>query len=539
MKKIFLMLILVCLACCFFALGISAASTNEFGTVETSNTIDLTNMSTDTKTRVVLFDGVEYHTYPSQYIVTNAGDLTMKFDYINAAFNKQYVVSSVIRIEIPNTVKVLTGGWFNYGKNDNIKEVYFPKDSTVYKFNWGCFENNKSLEKVNIPASVTEYNGTNHFCNCASLKYVTFDEGYSCSYLPNNFFQKCKSLETLVLPNSLVSIGGGLVSECGNIKSIVFGSSLQTMAGPVSDCSTGPSVWYLPSSFYASYVESEPASNMIHWDGNNNKGGTTSGNHNNPKNITFVFTGTKEEAEALQARCRAADASVGENCIGLKRIWDAVLCTEAEFEELTGKKIGEGATGYYLVYDYSPCRAFYDGDHAMAGKELATVNSYFESITIGDKCIRDGCGEAVVTKTIGAIFTYHGYSYSEYVSNGTYLVAQFFSINNENLIEYKNFTNKSFSFGLVASSVANPLAEENSGYIGTRTFLKADIPATDYFGIKISGITDSTVSAKLIVCAYVIDGESVVYLDNGKTVKEIEGKSFEQIKEFFAATPIK
>ena len=337
-----------------------------------------------------------------------------------------------------------------------------------------------------------------------------------------------------MLPNCIVSLGAGLVTECGNIKTIVFGASLETMAGPVSDCSTGPSVWYLPSSFYASYVESEPSSKMIHWDGNNNKEGTTSGNHNNPKNITFVFTGTKAEAEALQARCRAADASVGENCIGLKRIWDAVLCTEAEFEELTGKKIGEGATGYYLVYDYSPCAAFYDGEHAMAGTETATVNSYFEAITIGDRCTREGCGEEVVTKTIGAIFTCYGYSCSEYAVNGAYAIAQFFGVSYENLAEYNAFTNKSLSFGLVASSVANPLAEENGGYIGTRTFVKDEILSSDYFEIKISGLTESQADKALVLCAFVVDDGRIAYLDDGKTVEAIEGKSLLKIEELTA-----
>ena len=56
-KRIFLFTLLAVCFTLLFAIGVSAATTNEFGTVETSDKIDLTGMSTDTKARVVLFDG--------------------------------------------------------------------------------------------------------------------------------------------------------------------------------------------------------------------------------------------------------------------------------------------------------------------------------------------------------------------------------------------------------------------------------------------------------------------------------------------------
>ena len=99
MKKRIIMLVVI-IACLMFllALGANAAATNEFGTVDTSTTIDLSGMSTDTKARVVLFDGAEYHTYPAQYIVTSATDIGFNFAKINEAFSKSYANDSVIRI---------------------------------------------------------------------------------------------------------------------------------------------------------------------------------------------------------------------------------------------------------------------------------------------------------------------------------------------------------------------------------------------------------------------------------------------------------
>ena len=87
-KRIIMLTVITACLMLLLALGVNAAATNEFGTVETSTTIDLTGMSTDTKARVVLFDGTEYHTYPSQYIVTSAADMGYNFSKINESFTK-------------------------------------------------------------------------------------------------------------------------------------------------------------------------------------------------------------------------------------------------------------------------------------------------------------------------------------------------------------------------------------------------------------------------------------------------------------------
>ena len=117
-RKIFLAMLACVVLCAFLAICASAATTNEFGTVETSSTIDLTGMATDTDLRVVLYDGTEYHTYPAQYIVTSANDITLDFTKINAAFGKNYSTEndSVIRIEIPRHVKTMarTTIWLRY-----------------------------------------------------------------------------------------------------------------------------------------------------------------------------------------------------------------------------------------------------------------------------------------------------------------------------------------------------------------------------------------------------------------------------------------
>ena len=516
-KRIFLFTLLAVCFTLLFAIGVSAATTNEFGTVETSTKIDLTDMSTDANARVVLFDGTEYHTYPAQYIVTNATDITFNFDKINEAFEKSYVNNSVIRIEIPNTVKVIVSGVFNYGKNNNLKEVYFPSDSKVYKFNWGCFEQNTGIEKINIPASLTEYDGTNHFAKCTSLKEVTFDEGYSVSSIPNNFLQSCSSLTEIVFPNSVTHIGGGAFSSCAKLKKIVLGASLQTMDGAMSDCATSGSTWYLPATFYASSVESNPPSNMFHWAGNKTDG--VSGNNNNPKNITFVFTGTKAQAEALRARFKAADEATGENCIGLSRIYDATLCTEAEYFELTGKKVGEIATGYYFVYGYSQCDAFYNGEHGESVTEKKFESTeYFTPYMEYKGCNR--CTNKTETELAGALFTSKGFS-----TDGNSFMFEI-RVNKDAIAKYVEKTGKTVKYGIVASQIYNDgaLLNENGAIVDNRV-IAAEFTDQAYtiLQIKIVGVEAEEQATLLHCCAYVVDDNKVKYLydyknDKGETV---------------------
>ena len=541
MKKRIIMLALAT-ACLMLllALGVNAAATNEFGTVETSTTIDLTGMSTDTKARVVLFDGTEYHTYPAQYIVKSATDIAFDFAKINTAFSKSYANNSVIRIEIPNTVRVIVSGLFNYGKNNNLKEVYFPSDSQVYKFNWGCFEQNTGLEKINIPASLTEYHGSNHFAKCSSLKYVTFDERYNVSTIPNNFFQSCSSLEEIVFPNSVTQIGGGAFSTCSKLKKVVFGANAQVMLPSASDSATGGLTWYIPATFYGANVETEPESNMIHHEGKNNNG--VSGNQHGPKNVTFVYTGTYEEALALRARCKAADLKNGEKCIGLKRIYDAVLCTEAEYFELTGKRVGEGSIGSYFIYGYSACEAFYNGNHTIdteksndcvelcatcqkvtiehiATENMSTSVAYADFGKPGTKttkCLNIGCSLYVspVLEEMPALFTRLGYSASEKGRGG---IAIGFTVNNAAITEYEEITGKAVKYGVFVATkerLGNNDVFAKDGTVADGV-INAEIKNYEFvvFEIKIVGITDAQKDVKLAMGAYVevTDGEATEY----------------------------
>lgn len=155
MKKLMLFVVALMSVVCIFAISASAAATNEFGTIETVEGIDLTGMANDTTSRVVLYDGSEYHTYPSSYIITNAENFTLDFSKINAATGKKYDISKIIRLEIPKGVTAILSV-----NNENKA---------------GIFQYHKSLVEVVLGNDLTSV-GYRTFGWCSKLTTVTFGD---------------------------------------------------------------------------------------------------------------------------------------------------------------------------------------------------------------------------------------------------------------------------------------------------------------------------------------------------------------------------
>ena len=130
MKKLILTMAILSALICALVISVNAASTSEFGEVEIVGGMDEKSVFGDDGTeagytsRVVLFDGNEYHTYPAYYIFTNNVNTTTDFSQLNELATKSYGKTSVIRAEVPANVQKVTGDIFR-GYND-LKYVKFP-----------------------------------------------------------------------------------------------------------------------------------------------------------------------------------------------------------------------------------------------------------------------------------------------------------------------------------------------------------------------------------------------------------------------------
>jgi hypothetical protein len=169
----------------------------------------------------------------------------------------------------------------------------------------------------------------------------------------------------------------------------------------------------------------------------------------------------------------------------------------------------------------------------MSGESVMNYVDYMTAITFSTSCQRADCGKALVdeSRTIGALFVYHGYSSTENKINGIYSVAQFFGVNNENVAKYEEATGKTVRFGVVATGNAagtaiKPLEKGDkviSQQFNNYPFEEADV---NYFAIKVNGITNELKDTSFIFCAYVeVDGD-VVYIDNNTQVVELAGVSY-------------
>ena len=148
-KKITLLTLMLALFVCVFAISVNAASSNEFGEVEIlSGMSEKSSFGTDGTeagytSRVVLYDGTEYHTYPAYYILTNSKTPSLTFDEIRYVLNFQ----AVRGINLFNLMET------SYAQNGAYTLVERP----VFSENKPGFKNLNNFSAVFIewPAEVT------------------------------------------------------------------------------------------------------------------------------------------------------------------------------------------------------------------------------------------------------------------------------------------------------------------------------------------------------------------------------------------------
>ncbi|MBQ8162970.1 MAG: leucine-rich repeat domain-containing protein [Clostridia bacterium] len=553
-KKTILFIAIIATFMCFMALSVSAATTNEFGTVETSDTINLEGMATDTDVRIVLYDGTEYHTYPSRYIVTSSTSLALDFTKINEAFKKSYDTTSLIRIEVPRHVIKLTD-IFNRDKADNLVEVFFPADSQLTSFDgWATFEGNTGLQKINIPKLVTYFNG-NTFVDCTSLSEVTFDEGFTGTSLSSQqMFQNCKSLKKIVIPHSVVSFGRTTFSCCTALEEVVFSPNFTNVTGENMFSGMAREIGndkqlltiYIDDDFIK---DTQMTNKIISWD------------NNDMKQFVIMFTGTKSEAEAFAAKFSGDQHLKTVNVVP----YDPTKTSSYDYLGMEAyTPLTEGITvntNRVIVYGYNYCDAFYEGEHdlsnddglcstaTMCARDCGKVaieakddhrlivniaypnNDYTVDGTKTVDCPNENCTKEDSVGKAAPIFEANGYSIRE---DGKMLLGGY-SINSDALKEYNAYLKEngkaSLKFGIVMSNSAY-LTIADGKYTGGKGVL-VEATSDDYTSANytIGGFsaTEKLADLNLVIALYVIDESGTSFVQNGTAYDEatasVDGKS--------------
>ena len=216
-RKIFLITLMVALFVCLFAISVSAADIPEWTdviTYETGENAIAYKDGFDTTSRVMLSNGDgTYSTYPTNYIIkgTDATFDEKEIDFtalMTASGNSTYTNASIIRIEIPAGFTSVAESAFRKDKGLKVTGLLtakFPEGMTT--FNSYTFYNNSTIVEVELPNSLSTWNGSSHFYKATALEKINFPT--SLTSIPSNAFHTCTALKVIDISKctSLTTIG--------------------------------------------------------------------------------------------------------------------------------------------------------------------------------------------------------------------------------------------------------------------------------------------------------------------------------------------
>jgi len=572
MKKIILGLVMALVLSCLLVTAVSAdtvvpSSSNEYGTLTTfDEPIGNTNISqlgdNGAIARTVLFDGTNYYTVPTTYVLTespkNRGDMRgemflLSFEEIGKKLEKTFNKSSIIRCEFPsgiaftaqnneslsgcaNLIEVVVNNGLRFWENKQFKAFtnckkleYADLSGIIIEYPqcaFALFEYCDKLEHVKLPnayfngESYVEMDTDHMFSGCYELTTIDNFEGFfkNEKTLDYKTFYNCWALKEIALWDGLETIEGRAIGNCKAITTMIIPDSV-TVIGTnetVFESCTSLKTLVLPKkASFGSYCFEKCTALTDVW--MPTEASTFSGqvfgqcNNNGELAVNFYFA-TAESTVTIKDMNNNKDPFISAINGGgkAKIIYSTPLSTK--------------------------CEVFLGG-HALSGNATMQVVDFFKDICFGDTCTRQGCGTSEIdaSKTIGAIFVNYGYSVTEGEIGGKLSMSQFFGIDKANLEKYTTLTGNAFEYGFVVSSNADPMNEANSGLIaeGKTHITEQSKFAHDYFIVTVSGfITEgekANVDKDLTFCVYVKDGEKLSYLDNGETVEVVEMKSYNDI----------
>lgn len=364
--------------------------------------------------------------------------------------------------------------------NDAFQRTAFTKvvmPNTVTTLGYNVFANNSNLQEVNISSALSSC-GVCVFMNCTSLSVVNGLENCALTSIPRDTFNST-NLEVVVLSNKITNIGQTAFINNPNLKKVVLGASFTTWDSydGFKNCSALEEV-YMPATMtsIAGNVFNVSATNCI-----------------------FYFTGTKAQLDTVKANTNS------NNTAFLNAYNNAVDAKDYNPETMTGK---------IVVYNYSQCDAFYDGQHTNAitygfdGEDKLTSN-FCEF----NGCTR--CSNKTIT-TYGTLITNKGYSKEQ---GGTYFV--YTIVFNKDVISLylANTEGATFSYGVVAAKYTEDVStgilfDEAGAPINDCVAIDATGAAYSVYSLKITDLdkVENSQSQALYCCAYVVDNGAIKYV---------------------------
>ncbi len=419
----------------------------------------------------------------------------------------------------------------------DLTSIVIPEGITAV----GGFKGCTNLKSIKLPSTIVSLSG-NAFEECTSLTNVEFtynyekypEHGSAFTTVSNgSVFKNCTSLTTLVFPNSLTHVDNAAFSGCTGLKTLVLGASFATT-------NQNPAI---PKSVTSLVLTENYKMNGTLFSGSDSK-------FTFPTSFVIYYTGTLEEAQALQA--------INTSC------WEVSHSTLVSYDEFISESFVRDDSIHYFVYNYSKCTAFYNDVHiekvednnACYLKDCSrcvyhdryvgnnnthimettyAYANYFANGTITSACQNEGCiyhGEGnahVDNETLLPIFTSILYSTKEDgASFGIYVE---YSVDQKAVANYKSVTGKTLNYGVVA--IANKNLKGNGplnvdGSTEATNVIAADVTdeALNTVRLIVTGNWSDNASVAINMLGYITNGEELQYVGiKTTTVDDVTTKS--------------
>lgn len=247
-KKIFLLIMVVSVLLCLFAISVSAADydTTRKVTLDSGETVALydengnalsyynngTKIVAELTTNIFKWDGAGWLVMKDASIISaeslvviNLQDPTLESAaFSNFGFNVSFRHSTNLEyVFFSNVIKKFNGSYV-FSNCDKMKVFEITADSQLESFCNYIFYHNEVLEKIHIPTNVTFLTDSNSddigfISQCPNLTTVTFGENCKLETITRAAFYKCTSLVNLTIPDGTKTIMRNAFRETGIINS--------------------------------------------------------------------------------------------------------------------------------------------------------------------------------------------------------------------------------------------------------------------------------------------------------------------------------
>lgn len=171
--------------------------------------------------------GLTFYPTLADYRKTEAARAKLLGQYKYLEFSDDYATvvrcdSGIENVEVPDFVECIGEKAFDSCK---IKNIVIP--SSVKTIKDKAFNCCRSLETVKLPGSLISL-GEGVFSFCESLSYIEMDLA-KITILPENTFASCYQLRQIVLPASVKVIESNAVRGCVNLVSVLIPEGVEVI----------------------------------------------------------------------------------------------------------------------------------------------------------------------------------------------------------------------------------------------------------------------------------------------------------------------